>query len=104
MKSLNYQERPKLTYNRLLCLFLLFLWLFSTSIAIVHAQQHTLTQEIDCQICLTNANHTPIITVSTLSVLPQPQINVDIECDNPLIMTKRCLLICNRDPPSKTIL
>ncbi len=80
MIKLTYHNIRQLAHNRWLWSLLLIIWLFILSVSIVHTQQHVLTTDIQCQLCVSSFNHTPFIGTNPfhLTVNTQQQLVIDI--------------------------
>lgn len=99
MSQMIHHKIVQLTQSRLVNILLFSIWLFSASISMVHAQEHILSTDNSCQICLSNFNHTPFIHSNNVFIVPLIQ-NSFVEVKlNTFIAACYQLNIGNRDPP-----
>jgi len=105
MANLNHHKLKQLAQQRSLWILVLSIWLFFVNVSIVHAQQHDLVKgfstDYQCQLCLTNFNHTPFILNDNVVITPITQASIAIEQNAHGIIRVHQLTTYNRGPPNK---
>jgi len=105
MNNSTHHQLKRLAQQRLLWMLVLGIWLLFVNIAIVHAQQHDLNKGINtdyqCQLCLTNFNHTPFVLNDNVAITPVIQASIAIKQNIQGIIRVHQLTTYNRGPPIK---
>ncbi len=99
MKKITYHRIQQVAYKRSVWILLLSIWLFCCNISIVHAQEHTLEPDVECQLCLTNFSHAPFLLSKTYYFTPCIQRAIEIDFLNFQLVSAHHIFIGNRDPP-----
>ncbi|PCI60205.1 MAG: hypothetical protein COB35_09825 [Gammaproteobacteria bacterium] len=105
MNNITHHKLKQLAHQRSLWILVLSIWLFFVNVSIVHAQQHKLgkgfSTNYQCQLCLTNFNHTPFILSDSVIVTPVTQASITIAQNAHGIIRVHQLTTFNRGPPNK---
>jgi len=99
MVTLIQQNNKSLGQQRWLWSLMLTIWLLTLSINIAHSPKHTLKNENQCQLCLSNFQHTPFIIIQGIIVVPTSQLTVFITLKLPSIAKQLPAIFYNRGPP-----
>ncbi|MBL4910059.1 MAG: hypothetical protein JKX78_08615 [Alteromonadaceae bacterium] len=103
MTNLTHHKIKQLAQQRLLWIVVLAIWLFFVNASIVHTQQHNLSKGIStdyqCQLCLTNFNHTPFVLNDSVFITPLIQTSIVFKQHVQGIIRVHQLTLYNRGPP-----
>jgi len=101
MNQTTYYKVQQVAYKRSLWIILLTVWMFCSYLSTVHAQEHVIEPEIECQLCLTNFSHTPALLSNSFHFTPNIQKVIEIDFLYFQFVSSHKILIGNRGPPLK---
>jgi hypothetical protein len=67
--------------------------------SIIHQDQHSFTDDLQCQFCVASPNVTPFIATSLLTFQSHTQTSFNFETQKPIIKSFQKLTTSNKDPP-----
>ena len=101
MKKTNSYKIKQLAHQRSVWIILLSIWLFCASVSLVHAQEHAISNDFQCQLCFTSFNYTPFVVCENLSFTPIIQESFVFALPHSKTITVDIITSGNRDPPQK---
>ncbi len=99
MKSSAHNTLRKRSQGRLKWIILLSFWLTSASVSILHAQEHAVVKDLQCQQCLSNFENNPFIPSDEVLEVPLNMVSLLVENQVFFQLSQQPIKVCNRGPP-----
>jgi len=99
MKSSNHNTLRERSQGRLTWIILLSFWLASASVSILHAQEHAVVNDLQCQQCLSNFENNPFIPTDEVLAVRLDIVSLLVENQVLSQLSHQPITVCNRGPP-----
>ena len=99
MNNSNHNTIRERSQGRLKWIIVLGFWLASVSVSVLHAQKHTIVEDLQCQQCLSNFENSPFIPSDEVLEVPLGIVSLLVENHVLSQLSHQPIKVCNRGPP-----
>ncbi len=99
MNNSNHNTLRERSQGRLKWIIVLGFWFASASVSILHAQEHAVVKDLQCQQCLSNFENNPFIPSDEVLEVPFDIVSLPVENQVLSQLSHQPIKVCNRGPP-----
>ena len=101
MTSIRELEKLKnISIRRNVWIAVVMFWLLTGYFTNLHEREHVLSSELECQFCLMNFNHTPVVESHSIFLGLAHKAYFIFDSLQPIVRVRNLLCLTNRGPPT----
>jgi len=100
MSSNNSHFPGRYLKRRIVLISTLAIWLLAVGVTTIHSPKHALFGDSQCQLCITNLDHSPFIGSDSSTFSPLIKIQFSFKTISKSELPSQFAVICNRGPPA----